>query len=235
MLVRLTDRQWTIVLVSILLVSCMSILSCYLDIDFLRIRDGFSALWLAFMYIIGAYFKANRERFDKIAGWKWLLGYLGCSLLTFLSKPIIAFVTAKVLGHSTMDGMLWSYLSPLVVGAAICLFQLFRGIKLHKMQKVWKNLASATFGVYIIHTHPDAAKLFLNDRFADAAVHMNCLRLLGWVIVYSLILYLACTLIELIRIKLFELVGIPKLTRKIMNLFRRLLFGQKQKTNAEKQ
>lgn len=221
---KLTKRQWHILLLGIALLSCMSLPSCLLDIDFLKIRDGFSPLWLGFMYILGAYLKIFAEKFDTVAWWMWLLGYLACSLLTFLSKPAIAFVTERVIGHATMDGMFWSYLSPFVVGAAVCLFQLFRKIKITRTQKLWKLLASATFGAYIIHTHPDASKLFMVDRFAEAAVQQPWYVLLAMVAAYSLILYLACTLTELVRIKLFELLHIPQLAKKILQFFRKLLF-----------
>lgn len=67
-----------------------------------------------------------------------------------------------------------------------------------------KLFAPLTFGVYLIHIHPFVAEYLFKDRFADIALN-SPVMFIGKIIIFSLCIYLVCSIIELVRAKLFKL------------------------------
>ena len=74
-----------------------------------------------------------------------------------------------------------------------------------KTQKIISTLAGATFGVYLIHEHVELRglwkTLFHCESYAHGSTGMFLLHMLGTVCV----VYVVCTIIELLRQKITEL------------------------------
>ena len=132
-------------LVVFVLFSCANIV---VYTNLFHIADGYSAVWLAIMYLIGGYIKKNPEHIQ----WnkkKYILLYIICVVVTAASRWIIQFVTIKVMGTANNGGRLMVYTSPTMVFAAIALLIIFSELKVKKMQKCIGFLGPLTFSVYI--------------------------------------------------------------------------------------
>ena len=129
------------------------------------------------------------------------LGVL-CILLNFLSVIVLDIVSVRIRMNSIyFIGMM----RPVTIMACVCLLGGFSGLDIPH-SKVVNLLASATFGVYMIHDNRFVRPflwrtLFNNASFQDSSY------LIPYSIAVILVVYISCTVIELIRAKIFRILS----------------------------
>lgn len=113
----------------------------------------------------------------------------------------------------TILGARWQFFSPyityfygmkhfLTLSVSVCLFMAFANMKI-KFNK-WINLiSSATFGVYLIHDSEIIRPLLWNTVFHNAS-YQNSVMLIPYSVAVVIIVYVFCTLIDLLRQILIE-------------------------------
>lgn len=189
----------------------VGILDCAANKDAYSLIGGYSAAWLVVAYLFGAYIKKYnlKEKFTVLKG---VLGYLAMTLLTLLTKVGIRHIVKVVGGDINLDFMFISYTSITVFLGAIFLFLGFLNIRVGKAPaKVIAFLSPATLGVYLIHVHPLVFQNVIRDAFATYSTATPAV-LAFCVIAVTLGVYLCCTIIDLLRIRLFMLLHIPQLS-----------------------
>ena len=177
-------------------------------------NDGYSAIWLMILYLVGGYIrKYGRSGKGKTA--KYLTGYFVMIGFTWLSKLVIETLTLLFLGEVRAGNYLISYKSPTIVLAAICLLLFFEKIKISPFwEKVIKVFSPMAFAVYLIHVHPLVFSYIMKDRFAEYAEFPWILEVLA-VFETAVLINLMCYTIDFIRLKLFERIHI----RQKLDLF----------------
>ncbi len=182
--------------------------------DLFYTKAGYSPLWLAALYIIGAYIK--KYDIAKNKSKKFCMGiYFGCIVLTWLFKFVIELFTSEVFGKVIDGSFLVSYVSPTILLSAIMLLIWFSQIEIKKAFKKFVSVfAPASFGVYLIHTHPLIWERIMGNRFSNYIEHPPIFFLLC-VLGTSIVVLLICSLIDIIRIKLFEMLKMKVLVGKI--------------------
>ncbi len=172
--------------------------------------SGYSAWWLAILYLMGAYI-SKYNLFEKIPSWLFFGGYLGAVLVTWIAKFFIKG-----------GGVLVNYTSPTILLAGVSLLLLFSRMKLRPLAPVIRFLSPLAFSVYIIHVHPLIWKQFMLLRYASFAElpvwHMTLAILLA-----ALCIYLVCSAIDLVRHTLFRLLrireGLEALENRLLGNF----------------
>ena len=205
---------------SIILLFLFSFMPTVLRRDMFLIDNGYSPVWLGVLYIFGAILGKYK---DRIRTNKWVLlgGYVAAVAFTVVSKFVL-FHLNFFYGFTMYDDfILIRYNSPTMVIASLCLLLLFANLNVKKISKVIKLLAPATFGVYIIHTEPFVWDYLLADRFYFLT-KLGPLTFVPIVIGSALGIYLVCTIIELVRMYVFKLCRIPKLCKKLEEVFRKV-------------
>lgn len=205
-------------LVAALLVPCCTIglFSSFLDIDAFSLKAGYSTLWLLIMYLLGAYLRLHGN-LCSVSRLKWAALYVCSCAVTLLSKYVIAAVTAGIFGHAAFAKLLFSYLSPTIVLAAVALIGFVSDLQLsHAAQKFVQTLSGATFGVYLIHDHRiirkyGIAALFQNDL--SMPWYLLAVKLLA----VSISIFLICMIIDLGRTYLFRLLQVKRLCKWVEN------------------
>ena len=123
--------------------------------DIFGTSSGYSAIWLIYLYILGAYVKEKEERFNKITPHFATNGFLILILLTWLSRVVIEFMTLRIFNKIFGSDILISYTSPTILISSILFLCYFKNISLsEKLRKVVSFLTPMTFGVYLIHVNP---------------------------------------------------------------------------------
>lgn len=149
---------------------------------------------------------------DKIKT-KTIVLALTLSALVLLFSPAIINILAKV-GYTYNENLFWQFDSPICIMMATSLFLLFEKIKLKST--AINTIASATFGVYLIHDNifirtylwGGESVLNLPGHYFDNKMHFIILS-----VSTIAIIFVTCTAVELIRKKIFGIVyGI--ITRK---------------------
>ncbi len=175
----------------ILLVSGFFIL-CFLPRSFERdiflSADGYSFLWLSYLYILGGYIKLY-EPLKKVRG-----GYL---VLLFFAFGAISLLPRLFLGERYALYLI-SYMSPTVVLGSVCLFLAFSKMKIRTFKGIIKFFSAGAFSVYLIHTHPVIFSNFLSGAFFGIGA--------GGAIISAILIYIACTILDIPRRLLFKII-----------------------------
>lgn len=213
---QLNKRTLEIVLLSAFTVFC--IMST--DSDPFVLKEGYSILWLSMLYLLGGYF--NKYKIDlKIKRRNAFILFVSMTLITFLSKVGIAYATTIVFGEAKGENILISYISPTVLLAAIGLFLTTAQFKFsNPLKKAIAFLAPASLGVYIIHVCKPIFTVATRG-FSNSFINYNVIIMFLLIIASTIVIYLACSIIDLIRIQLFKLIRIDRLCLAIENVIKR--------------
>lgn len=182
-------------------------------------NDGYSAIWLMVLYLVGGYIrKYGSSRRGKVI--PFLAGYFIIVSLTWLSKWIIEHLTLLLLGEVRAGNYLISYKSPAILLAAVCLLAFFEKMKISPFwERVIRFFSPMAFSVYLIHNHPLVVSILWKDRFIDYAKLPWVIEILA-VLGTALAINLCCYGIDYLRLRLFRRLQIR---RKLDYLENRLL------------
>ena len=105
-----------------------------------------------------------------------------------------------------MTGMM----RPLTICATLCLLIGFKHLNI-KHSKIINTLAAATFGVYLIHDNGFIRPFLWHEVFRNAS-YQNSPYLIPYSIAVIVIVYVSCTVIEILRSKIFRVLSRGKLS-----------------------
>lgn len=175
------------------------------------LNSGYSALWLIIVYLFGAYVKKYGASHDSGAS-KWLLWFFLTMLVTLVSKVIIHFATKRIFGEVKFDSSFISFQSITILLGSVFLMHFSLRVRPGRLAgKVISLLAPTSLGIYLIHVHPLFFRYVLKDTLFPLAFCSLPGMLLG-VVCATLAIYLGCAVTELLRIQLFRLLRIHKLS-----------------------
>ena len=179
------------------------------------VNSGCSALWLAYLYIIGGFIRkygaaelfafSGKNRLAFIGGTYARLGfYLLCTLAAFGVRCLGHEVMMSRFGSDPFCLRAVSNNTPFILFAAIALFELFSHLKIERGSKVIDFAAPLAFGVYLIHENELVRRNLVTGAFAKLP------ELSPWLFPFAVIgialaVYAACSLIDYIRQQLFKL------------------------------
>lgn len=193
--------------------------------NLLFVESGYTLNQFVFMYLIGAYirkYEVNVHLMEKYNLYQkrffLMLIFLLAFIMNFSLNYICQFamnLDSNIINYisSSLKSLLLAYNNPLVIIQAVSVFLLFGTFSIKS--KLINLLGGLTFGVYLIHESfytrlnlykwmgIDSGKLIVNKSFIVK------------IFIYVLIIYFVCSLIELIRKILFNLVSRLKISRNI--------------------
>lgn len=179
--------------------------------DFGTTGSGYSFLWLALMYLTGAYIKKSHTGKREHRYW-YLTGYLFCVLLAWILKILTEQFYYTVHQEYTASEYLISYISPIVVLSAVFLLLFFKELKIpFWIQKIISFFSPAAFDVYLLHEEPLIVKTFLIGAFA-AYLNKTPLIMTGLVLGTAAAIWLTGSLAGRIRRGLFRIFRIERLS-----------------------
>lgn len=192
---------------------CLSLFVLFCALPTLIFQDpfvlkyGYSALWLIALYLMGGCIR-------KFGVKKLLppLGYLGVYLVSVVCawggmQWWVARALART-GELPPGDPFLQYVSPLIFVAGLALFLCCRDLKIRNRAVLGAIgfLAPVSFGVYLIHTNP----YFFNGVLRDCMVPLLTRPApvyLAAALGLSLGIYIVCSLIDSVRLRLFALVA----------------------------
>ena len=196
--VRLSKRQYRYLL--ILLSVFLSFNHMIFQVNTYGTYEGRELPWFIFLALTAGYIKLHTEQKRKYFWWG-LTGYVGFSLLVLASVYFYSRIGLE------SNSYFLNYNSPLALLATVSLFVCVRNMpwKESRLDDVILKVASAAFGVYLIHDNY-LIRYLVWDIFKASKVALT-----HWSVIYAcvvaVIVYLACTILELLRQKLFLLAG----------------------------
>lgn len=131
-------------------------------------------------------------------------------------------LTVRIFSRPILTDILLSYTSPTILLSSIFLLNIFSDIKLNnKMARVTAYLAPAAFGVYLIHCHPVILDIFI-PKICNLFLDMPAVVILLFSLILILVIYVTCSIIDILRKFLFKLIKIDTLSDFISKLFKKI-------------
>lgn len=208
-----TLKQDLLFLIVLLLFSTVSILR-----DTFTLGNGYSVIWLVFMYLLGAMIK--KHEFNKLFSKKiWCIVALSAFAVTWLSKMVLHFSNISFL--QSHNSVLIRYTSPTIVLMAVGLLCLFANLNCSK-EKTISFFASSAFSVYLIHDH-FLIRNHLMPHISSIIGGLNFVFFTLSIIGIGLGIFISCILIDKVRICLFRILKIDALCACIEAFVKRVI------------
>lgn len=196
-----------------ILLTVVSFLGYFQKGDLFRVSEGYSPIWLIFLYICGGYIRLyGLGNFSNIL---FALSYLVFSIINYLGYVIIEFISDNYYNISVLN--LKVYNSPFIFIASLSLFALFANSKKIKLGKIGIKIASASFFVYLLSVHPLMFKYIQKDMIIEYA-NSNIFVMISMVIIYSICIYISCTIIGLLIKQFLKLIKIDLISGRICKI-----------------
>lgn len=118
----------------------------------------------------------------------------------------------------TTGGGTYDYVSPFTVIAAVALFMIIKDTEINNRfsAKLIGFFAPASFGVYLIHVHPLVFDNILLGRFMYIS-SFHPLAIVPITILTAVLFFAALAAIDYVRILLFRLLRVNKLSESLVN------------------
>lgn len=199
----------------------------------MNIAGGVSISWFLVMYLFGAYIRLHHKRDGRFV--KWLCAGTGFAVLIPISRYVIEWMLSTPLGKiSFLEDLMWGYSvfyqynSILATAGAVCLFIAFLNMDLKegKAARVITAMASASFGVYLIHDHYYIREFIW--KIINPWAWMDDWYLIPAIILTVAAIYIICMAIEMLRQQLFKPLEkqLRPLFEKIDNKLRNIWQGE---------
>lgn len=183
---------------------------------------GYSLSNFILLYFIGSYLRLYPVNIKKISiNLKQTLLIFGFCTLGFISLAFHYFslyiqnfnsVTNYI---SQILGNMYCYDSPLVILQTVFYFLIFKNMNI-KNNRIINIISKTTLGVYLIHTN-HLILSYVYKYFGFTSYMKSSTKILILFIVHSVVLFILCSIIELIRIYLSRLLSKRKIVKKIGN------------------
>lgn len=182
--------------------------------------NGYSFIWIALLYIIGAIIR-KCEIGKNMKIYHALVGIVLFSVIAYLYK--IYGIEKNILNIKIDRNLLVSYTSPMVLGSAILYIIAFSKMKFNEtLKKVIGFFAPATFSIYILNNHAMIWNHVMKNLFVKLA-NQSVGKIFIFVFGFSLIFVIGAMLIDKIRIYLFKICRIRKITCKVEEILNKII------------
>ena len=195
---KLTNKDFALILGLGFVVFCVCKVARFGDT--FNMHGGFSAVWLVYLYLLGAYLR--RQTF-KICRSTWALAF-AIPLLGVLLLYLFPLAYRK---------LFCGYTAPMVVVESLLIVAILAHLKIDSIvaRKIIAFFAPTTFGVYLWHCQPLVLAYIFKDRF----VFLQDVPVLSGAAAFfcALGLFVSIALLEKVRIGVFGYVTDLKSTK----------------------
>lgn len=163
---------------------------------------GDDAVWLIFVYIVGAFIRKNEDIILKVKSKRIVFISIVSFLLSVLSIFSLDYVNiAFDLSKSNrFYGKFVGGTSPLQLITAICIFILFIKFAPHYNTLI-NNIAKTTFAIYLIHANTIIVNWLWHDVVAGQRFE-NTYFVFVYALLVAVLIFTICSVIEMLREKL---------------------------------
>ena len=161
--------------------------------------------WFSVLYLISSYLRLHplkRDGDTKFWGYMTLISWT----LSAISVVAIPILTTRF-GIMTDLGRCYFFVSDsnaiLAVTNGVTSFMFFKNLKIRN-SKIINIIAASSFGVLLIHANSDTMRQWLWCDVVDCSGHYSAPHYWLYAIGCVLIIYVACTIIDIIRKKTIE-------------------------------
>lgn len=174
---------------------------------------GFLTIFVLF-YVIGAYFRMYSIRHEKLVGCTLFMGGSLILVGILYYYDVLAKTTNNQQYYSRGFSFAGQYsLIPLLIAAGLVM--IFKNINIGS-NRVINTISATTFGIYLIHDNPIMEEILWKHFLNVPALYLpNSKPFLKSLIIIVPLVFVCCSLIDYVRILIFNLVS--KIYLKVKN------------------
>ncbi len=210
---RLSQRQHKAL--CIVLVALFSLLpTVFFDENWTSVGKGMGIIWFTVLFFVASYIR-KYDSFKK-SPFVYFIGYLASTAVGLAVKFAIRYYCMQTGTEDVSDAFFKKYTMFFIFVASVFLFLAFKNIRFdfRKLGGLIMFFSSTTIYVYMIHEIPSLKLSYWRD-FIEPTAHTGFPDI---VLNYALgvfVTYLVCTLLGAAVKALYNLLQLPKLTKKI--------------------
>lgn len=180
--------------------------------------NGYTVIWLSLLYILGAIIK-------KCNIGKDLKQYQALMIIFLLGLITFAFFKYGFETDLIKKDILISYTSPTILGMAIIYLISASKMKFNNIfKKSIKFISSSAFAIYLINDSFLIRENYIKNSFVGL-VNQLTIKSVFYLLAFAIVFLILSVLIDKIRILIFKLLRIDKLSEKIENIIN-LIFSK---------
>lgn len=219
----MSKRQLQITIGGLLLLFCGA--KSVVPVRFVMDRFGYDFGWFLCVYLVAAYIRLYGCGLIRDAKRAWGL-YVGCALAIFAMGAGLYMINGKTGQFAYYMEVPYHYNFILCLIGAVGLFGAFRYVKIPegKVSEYICKLSPLTFGVYLFHEHIDIRNEWVGwiEDFIGPVSQAGIGGLIFHLFLSVLVVYIAGSFIDAIRLNIFRFVGRYMESWKIAALVRKL-------------
>lgn len=160
--------------------------------------------WFIFLYFVAAYIRLypNKQTEKKASNFSLFGVCIALEIFLMWIYHTFGFQLSFCYEETKKYKCLIKQEYLLIFLAAVFIFLGFKNLKIGSI-KIVNVISSATFGVYLIHDNPVLRPVLWQD-ILKTQNYSNSLRLAPYAVCIVLLIYVCCTVLELLRKKLIE-------------------------------
>lgn len=149
----LSKRKALQLIISLVFIFSVIPTVCHTDVFYTK--NGYTVVWLATLYFIGAYIKKYGLRWKASSG-EYFFAFMLFASISWGGRFLIEGLTNWKMGELHAGNYLTEYSSPTILGSALSLFIIFANVKIENTfaRRAISVLAPLSFGVNLISDHP---------------------------------------------------------------------------------
>jgi len=187
-----------------------------ISFDPFDLGDGYTALWLIILYIVGAAMR-RLEPFARLSTKKVVVLYMLSMVSCCICVSLLKLFSKALMGTDSHAGYIVNYMSPPILFSAALLLEMFKRLRFGDgLARVIHFLSPLTFSVYLIHSHPLTINYAFKERFAGLAA-LPAPLVVPAIIIATLVLFVVCCAIDFLRHRLFVALKLRQRLEKLID------------------
>lgn len=189
-------------------------------------NSGYTMYSFIFLYLVGSYLRLypidKSYLFKKLSKNMYQLILISIFIFSLSTNFINTHFFKSIMHYNTVleefagyiVHMYRFYSNPLIVIQSIAYFCFFASLSI-KYNKFINIVGASTFGVYLIHDNSLVRHIIYKGFLLDNKFHSY--KIVFYIFLVAIIIYISCTIIELLRQKLFKYLYNLKLSKNVRN------------------
>lgn len=163
--------------------------------------DSGSLIWFIYIYSLGFYLKKYPIKFN-LSPKKYIFISIILFILTFMLVIVFKIIGTRISLVSKYSGSLFNIDKITTLLISLFLFMGFSSLRI-KYNKFINIVSSSTFGIYLLH-ECDYVRVYLWQTLFKNASYSDTLLLIPYSLMVIAIVFVGCSVIELLRIYVIE-------------------------------
>lgn len=157
-------------------------------------------LWFIFLYSVGGYIRLYDIKTNHTG-----IQLIWYSMIVWIVTFFISFISPYLVSKIPLLNCFKNLFGPQSVPTVVISILLFLGFKTLdiKYNRIINSLASATFGIYLIHDNSYVRPFIWKNVFQNSVIATNSIVIMSS-IMEIIVVFFICSILELIRIRIIE-------------------------------